>query len=286
MPRHHSAIRNVIVTMAFLVPTIAAAADKPSVAHGRMFGIAKPVLQAVMPSLVQGAINEVHVQEGQTVKKGDLLVSLDSKLPRAALLVAKAAAERTGEVDGARAALKLAQKQYSRIEQAFKSNAGSRFEVETQRAQLEQSEAILRQAQEAVAGAQAALALRQAELDQYSIRAPFDGTIIQIHSKTGTAVDGSIPVITVADLSALEIEMFLPITMYGKIKVGSKLPVQANAPINRELTGHVASVSPVINAASSTFRALIRIENKDGKLPAGFSVTVNEPSTSPRTAAK
>ena len=265
-----------IVGLTQPVQTRAARPARPARVMQKTFGITKPMQQAVMPSLVQAAITKVHVKEGQRVKKGDLLVSLDDALPRAALLVAQVAAQSRAGIDNARVALNQAKKQLARLEQAYRNKASSAFEVEASKASLEQAEAAYRQASEQSASAKASLALRQAELDQYSIRAPFDGTIIQIHSKVGTAVDGSVPVVTVADLSALETEMFLPVSMYGRLQAGKTLTCVAGIPVDRELSGTVTSVSPVINAASKSFRVLIRIENKDSKLPAGFSISIRD----------
>lgn len=241
-----------------------------------MYGVARPVRAAEMPSLVHGLITKVHVQEGDDVKAGQLLVSLDDRMPRAAVAVAQVAASRKAVLNQAKAQLKVAKARLGRMQEAFQAQASSSFELEASQAEFEKTKSVILAAEEEQAAAAATLELRKAELERYSIRAPFDGTVVQIHSRVGSTVDPSKVVIDVADLSELEAELFLSVEMYGKVKTASALQFEANAPVNQRLTGRVVSVSPVINAASKTFRTVVGFPNKDSLLPAGFSIVLDE----------
>lgn len=236
------------------------------------FGLARPVHMAEMPSLVRSRVTKVHVSEGQEVKAGELLVSLDDRLPRAAVAVAEIASRNTARLTMATVELRLARNKHQRIEQAFRSNASAQLELDSARADVDQAAAAIQRAEEEIAAAKATLELRRAELEQYSIRAPFAGQIIQLHAKTGTTVDQSTTIVSIADLSELEAELFLPLEKYGTLKSGAALELKARAPVDKLLKGRVYSVSPVINSASRTFRTVVRFDNAAGQLPAGFSV--------------
>ncbi len=145
------------------------------------------------------------------MKAGELLVSLDDRLPRAATAVAEVAAKNSARMTMAEVELRLARNRHERIAQAFRSNASAQLELDSAKADVEQAEAGIQRAKEEMASAGATLELRKAELEQYSIRAPFDGQVIQVYSKMGTTVDPTTVVISVADLSELEAELFLPI---------------------------------------------------------------------------
>ena len=241
-----------------------------------IYGVARPVRSASMPSLVDGLITKVHVKEGDVVKAGQLLVSMDDRMPKAALAIAQVAANRKAVLEQAKLQMKLAEARLQRMQQAFQAQASSRFELEASQAEVDNAQAVIRTAEEEHAAAVATLKLRQAELDRFSIRAPFDGTIVQIRSKAGTTVDPSISVIDVVDLSQLEAELFLDTDMYGKVTTSSSLIFKASSPVNKNLTGRVMSVSPMIDAASRTFRTVVVFPNKGSVLPAGFSVTLDE----------
>jgi len=97
---------------------------------------------------IEGRLARLHFKEGQPVKGGDLLVSLDDAIARA-------------ELDQARANLELAEKSYQRAQMLFKrgaSNAQAQDEAQSQQQ-----------------AARASLALAQARLDKTQIRAPYDG---------------------------------------------------------------------------------------------------------------
>jgi multidrug efflux pump subunit AcrA (membrane-fusion protein) len=103
--------------------------------------------------------------------------------------------------------------------------------------------------------------------------------VVQIHQKVGTTVDPSLPVVTLANLDVLEVEMYVPTDRFGTVQPGGRLSVQAGAPVNRDLIAEVRAVSPVIDSASNTFRCVLIIDNSNGHLPAGFSVLLTGPAT-------
>ncbi len=99
---------------------------------------------------------------------------------------------------------------------------------------------------------------------------------MQVHQKAGYGVDPSVPLITIANLETLEVEMYLPMDRFGSLQVGNRVKVQAAAPVDQELTACVRSVSPVIDSASNTFRCVLLIDNHESQLPVGFSVVLTD----------
>jgi RND family efflux transporter MFP subunit len=229
---------------------------------------------AALRSIIPGTIANVHVKEGQTVKAGEVLVTLDDRLARARLRVAEIEAARTGELQRASAQLHLAQRQLERLESAYKRQAISDFELEEQRALVDQARASHTAQLEAKQLAEGKRMLAEEEFRRMTIYAPFDGVITQLHEKLGAAVDSSVPVVSIANLETLEIEMHTPVDLYGTLHPGGKVELLASAPINDVISAEVLSTSPIINSASRTFRCVLRIENSTRKLPAGFSVTL------------
>lgn len=99
---------------------------------------------------VDGRLARLHFREGEAVKAGDLLVSLDDAIARA-------------ELDQARANLDLAEKSYQRAQMLYKRGASN---AQAQDEALSQQQA-----------ARASLALAQARLDKTQLRAPYDGVL-------------------------------------------------------------------------------------------------------------
>lgn len=256
----------------------AASSDAPSeiviesqTATDEFHGVAAASQMADLPSLVTGIIAHVHVVEGQPVKKGDRLVTVNDRVPRARLKAATVQASLTGALKRAQVQLRMAENRLRRIREAVSSGAGASFELQAAEGERDQALASVEQQQDLLKAAEADRQLAEAQLDQYTIFAPFDGVVTELHRRTG-AVDPTMKIVTVANLDTLEVELHLPASRFGTIRSGDLLPLKAGVPVNRPVTARVVSVSPVINSASHTFRCLLRIANTSPQLPAGFCV--------------
>lgn len=238
-------------------------------------GIARPYQVAELPSLVPGTIAAVHVQEGQFVRQGTALVMLDDRIPRARLAAATVEANLKGGLRRAEVEQRMAQSRLNRLRSALNLGAGAQFELEEAESLLEQATAAVEQQQDELKAAEANRQLAEAQLSQYTISAPFDGLITEVHRKSG-AVDPSQIVISMVNLDSLEVEMHLPSRLIGQVFRGQSVALKASPPISNIVTGSVMSASPVINSASNTFRCLIRIDNPNTQLPAGFSVVLDD----------
>jgi len=271
-----------IAVLCFAVPSIA---DDISVfdISDQFHGVARPAQMAELPSLVPGTITDVHVKEGQVVKKGEALVTLDDRVPRARLAAATVEANLTGSLRRAQVDQKMAQSRLNRLRSALQRGAGANFELEEAEGVLEQAMAAVEQQEDELKAAEANRQLAEAQLSQYTISAPFDGVVTEIHRKSG-AIDPSQLIVTVANLDSLEVEMHLPSRLVGRVQPGQAIALKASAPISNVVSSSVLSVSPIINSASNTFRCLLKIENPQTKLPAGFSVVLDDSESMQRVS--
>jgi len=153
--------------------------------------------------------------------------------------------------------------------------AGANFELEEAEGIRDRAVAAVAQQRDILKAAEANRQLADAQLSQYTIVAPFDGVVTELHRKSG-AVDPSQLIVSMANLNSLEVEMHLPSRIFGTIQQGQGITLRAGIPISKRLDGKVVSVSPIINSASNTFRCLLQIDNGKKSLPAGFSVVLND----------
>lgn len=251
--------------------------------RSQLHGVARPLQNAILSSLVPGRIMTIHVAEGRRVAAGDPLVSLDDRLAQAQVEASRREAAQVAMLERAELAYQQAERRLSRLEQAALKNATAEFEIEEARSMKEQARAERDAAKESIAVAQANLMMAEEQLRRNTIFAPFDGVIVQIHQKQGAAVDASLPVVTLASLDTLEVEMYVPSDRFGAIRNGSTVKLSAGAPVNAELSAKVCSVSPVIDSASNTFRCVLQIDNTTAGLPAGFSVVLTSPDDSEKS---
>lgn len=247
---------------------VAAAGLEPVQLHG----VVRPAFRVDLPPLVNGMIKSLKVKEGQRVQAGEPLVQLDDDVPRARLAAARVETELKGALRRAQVELRRSQQRLQRIA-GLQSRTLANYEVAEAEIAVEQAEAFVEQQQDTLRSAEATRQLAEAQLKQFVILSPINGIVTEVHAKAG-AVDPSAPILTISDLSTLEIEMHVPARLFGKIKPGAQLPLDASAPVSRRLNSRVVSVSPIIDSASDTFRCLLSIDNQNLALPAGFRVNL------------
>ncbi len=235
-------------------------------------GIAKAKMDASLRTTEQGTISAIHVREGDWVRAGAPLITIDDSASQAAVTVARAAADAHGAVDQARFAMEQAQTLLTRTRIALHANASNEFEVKAKENHFDQAAANYQLRLEEQQQSQAQLVLAEEQLRKRTLHAPFDGRIIQIHAGLGNTIDPTQVAIHVAQLDQLEVEMHLPISLFNTIAAGDTRNLRAAAPVNATLSAKVLYVAPVVEPTSSTFRAVFSIDNTTLALPAGFEV--------------
>lgn len=220
-------------------------------------------------SPVRGLIEEVPVERTDYVEVGQMLARLESAVERAAVRVARARAEREGEVQFASANLALSAKRRQRARELFRHGSmslDSRDLVETEAA-LAASELAQARENEQIA----ALELEQAiaALERRTIRSPVSGFVVERLMAPGEVVDEE-TILTVAQVDPLRVEVILPSSLFGKVHRGDRAEVFPEAPLDQPRTAEVALVDPVVDGPSGTFGARLLVPNPDHDLPAGL----------------
>ncbi len=238
----------------------------------RFRGLVTPNKQVVISAPLDGIVAEILVEEGDEVEQGELVVRMNDAIQRVAVLSAKLQAEAKAEIRQARLALEEAEILLEKIQDAFEGNAASEWEVRRTRLQRDQAEAALEAAHEQKTLAQENLNLERERLARYRLTAPFTGRVIRTIAEQGATLAQTEEMIMIAQLDPLEGQLFLPVELYGELQVGATYQLEAEDPVNQQLTGKLKTIDPMIDAASRTFRCVFTIENPESKLPAGFTV--------------
>ena len=99
--------------------------------------------------------------------------------------------------------------------------------------------------------ARSELRLADVELDRLTVRAPIDGTVLQVNARLGERASPSAaqPLISLGDISALRVRAEVDERDLGQIKLGQSAMVRADAFQGREFSGKVAAIAPIVQAA-------------------------------------
>ena len=222
-------------------------------------------------SSVEGVIESLRVHRGQLVKKGELLATLESGTERAALAVARSRAGMQGDIKSAEARVELTRKKWERAVELQKKNfvsANARDEAEGDyRLALEQ----LRAARENQRLAQLDVKRAEQVVEQRLIRSPVNGVVVDVMLRPGELMSSNQknPIMKLAEVDPLNVELVLPVSRFGSIKVGQRAEVFPEEPVGGKYAARVEVVDPVVDAASGTFGVRLRLPNPGNRIPAG-----------------
>ncbi|MCC6533745.1 MAG: efflux RND transporter periplasmic adaptor subunit [Burkholderiales bacterium] len=224
-------------------------------------------------SPVEGVIEKLTVDRGDFVNKGQLLVQLDAAVERASAALALQRFQLEGAVRSGESRVEYSSKKHTRQEELYKQNfisAQARDEAATER-KLAESEL-----KEAVDNRRVAELeyKRQTELLRLkTITSPLGGVVMERLMHPGEVAEAGVgrkPILKIADIDVLHVEVVLPVEAYGKVKVGTKVDVIPDAPVGGRHPAVVSVVDRVLDAASGTFGVRLELPNRSRNLPAGM----------------
>jgi len=237
---------------------------------------------------VSGEIVSLPVKEGQTVRKGDLLVKIKpdaylAQFERQTAMVNSAKAQ----IQIQQANLQKMESDFKRQEELYKKNLISDSEFETATAGYESQVGQLEAAKHSLANAQASLSETVTSLEKTTIVSPMDGTISSLNSNVGERVFGAgfssgTPMMDVVDLNNMEAQVEVGENDVILISIDDTARIEVDAFPNRKFTGVVYEIS---NAAKTTgmstqdqivnFIVKIRVLDRDVQFRPGMSCTAD-----------
>jgi HlyD family secretion protein len=218
-------------------------------------GLIQPRRKVDISADVSGRVVQLAVQEGQWVNQGDLLLRIDPTRQQSAVYRAQAAvAQSQASAEQVRTNWLQARAALSRSEElAGEKGWVTRAELEQARSQVAMLQAQLRSAEFAVQQSQASLAETQDALDKTTITAPMSGRVTRLNIQEGeTAVVGTMNnpgslLLTIADLTEMEVRIRVDETDVPSIALGARAVVRIDAFPRQGFTGQVVRIS---NSAS------------------------------------
>ena len=256
----------------------AAAADQP------LGCLIQPDQMADLGSPVIGLIERVLVDRGDRVSKGQVLATLRAEVEQASLAVARSRADAEADVRAAEANWEFNRQKLVRAEDLRKQNFISAQALEQARAEADVSKQHLAQAREQQRNSNREFNLAQVQLGQRTIRSPFNGVVVERYRYAGERIEQQ-PILKVASLDPLRVEVFMPASRYGSIKSGMALTVIPELPGAEARQAQVVRIDHIIDPASNTFRVQLRLANPKQDLPAGLRCKVNLDDNPKPTAA-
>ena len=206
---------------------------------------------------VNGTIQAVNFREGDLVKQGQELATLDDRESRLRLEYTES------KRDTAAAQLKLAQKRLEVNQELYRLGA-------IIRPKLEESEIEVEQAQTQLDTAEKEAALADHELTKMVLKAPMDGVIGTRQAEAGEYVTPQTVVATLMDVNSVYVELGIIERDIERLRLGQRVKVSVDSLPNTSFEGKVDNLAPIIEGKSRTLTAKVKVENTKGQLLPGM----------------
>lgn len=227
----------------------------------------EPMVVAQVGSQVQGVVAELLVDRGESVKKGQIIARLKSTVEQANLLQAQTRATMKSEMNARHADLKLAAQTLKRMKSMHAKGLAPAQHRDEAEAQLRVATAALTQAQENYELLQLELARAVNLLDQRTIVSPIDGVVVEQQTFPGEFIYEN-PVMTIAQLHPLRVEVFLPGRLFNQYAKGDEAQIYAELD-DRPLTAITDVADRLLDTRSGTFGVRLLLPNKDYSITSG-----------------
>lgn len=222
--------------------------NPPRIKHSRAIHLAGSTdadKRAVLATRAAGIVGELPVEQGDKVKRGDLIMRLRDEGKQAAIETARQVlTQREAEATATR---RLAER-------------GSIPKL--------QLDGVL----SALAAARAQLDAAEADLQRDSVYAPFDGMIDKVDAELGGSLQAGAPVATILALDPILARGEISESDLSHIRIGDKARMRL---VNgEEAEGAIRYISRDATPATRTFRVEVAVPNADGRIPAGMTAEV------------
>jgi RND family efflux transporter MFP subunit len=239
-------------------------------------GITEPYMDATISSTAVGTIAVIRKNEGQFVKKGEVVIELESELEVLEVERRKLIAESKVEVDAARhrlETLKLDLEATRHIFEATQSVSEQELlekELEYKLAEAEMERLLIAEQREDIE-----YRIAEAQLQKRIITAPFDGVIIELYLKVGENSSPQQPLFRMADTRKCRFIVLVEAAASRKIKQGMQVSIRIEEGTTAKVyKGVVEYASPVVDPSSGLREVKVLFDNLKGEVYPGVSGTL------------
>ncbi len=213
--------------------------------------------QASVKAKVAGEVMETPFAEGMQVRRGQVVVRLDTADLRARMATQQAT------LDDARARLALARKNQDNNLALLKQKFISQNAVDTAQNSVEVAEATVK-------SAASQLDIARRAVSDASVRAPIDGIISKRMVQPGEKAAPDMPLFVIVSLRQLVLEAQVPASEIPKIAAGQQVDFTVEGFAGRPFAGKVVRINPAAELGSRAITVYVAVDNPDGALKSGM----------------
>jgi len=231
--------------------------------------VIKPSMLVELSSQVRGVLEEVHVDRGDMVEKGQLIAQLMAGVEVASVELAKSRAEMSVDVKSRKAEKELRLKNFSQIKELHNKKMASVRDYDDAKTLSMVADFELEKAVELKRLAALELNRTEETLKLRYIYSPVKGVVVERNKSPGEFIEEQ-PVVKIAQIDPLHVEVIMPENKYNYISQGMDMVIEAEYPEKNTYHATVNMIDRIIDASSGTFGVRLTLPNQDYKILAGI----------------
>lgn len=231
--------------------------------------VIQPAEVVELSSSVSGIIGTIDVDRSDPVEKDQVVAQLQSDVEQAQVELSRQRAGFDGEIVSKRASLAFAKRKQQRTQKLFNKKAIPFHVLDEAKTDAILAATELRNAEQNKRMAELELERAQATLALRTVRSPVSGVVVERLKSPGEFVEDK-PILRIAQLDPLRVEVIVPVDKYGTISTGMRAEVTPELARKRTYIAEVSIVDKVVDAASGTFGVRLELPNPGNYIPGGL----------------
>lgn len=224
-------------------------------------GIARSDVAARLSFNVSGTLKRVYIRDGQRVKEGDIIATLNDSFFKLKVAEVKASLKQAG------VELENSKSRYKRIKRLYVNRSSSQSDLDNARTAKDSATANYRAMKNRLE--QVALKLSYTKL-----RSPMNGSISDLTIHKGENVTPAVKIASISSTKSIEVPISVPGSLIDHVKEGQKCKVTFDALPNKKFDALVTEVSHASSQRTTTFPVVVRLTKRSKKIHPGMSASV------------
>jgi len=232
--------------------------------------LVKPEMYVEVSSPVVSVLEEVLVETGDVVSRGQPLAKLEASIEKARVKMAELQVKHTSDIENRKEQLRYKKLNLERMLELRAKKSIPQFEADKAQTEYVLAQHELAKAREMRIMARVNLELERQQLALRTILSPIDGIVVDRYANVGESVE-SRSIMRLAQVNPLKVELIAPTEYFGLIQKGMVVEVYPQQPANQVFEATVTIVDKLIDPASGSFTVRMTLPNPDDRLVGGVN---------------
>ena len=246
-------------------------------------GYVTPRRRATVAAKITGRVEQIYAEEGLHVKSGQVLATLDCSQPNATLVSSRADRDATAAAEtDLEVQLANAERELRRAQGLREAGVNTQESLDNARTAVDSLKSKIALTKEQVRAADSKIAVAQQDVDNCTIRAPFDGIVVTKDAQRGEIVSpisagGGFTrtgIATVVDMASIEVEVDVNESYIARVKPRQKVIATLDAYPEWQIPGKVRTVIPTADRQKATVKVRVTFDQLDPKILPDMGVKV------------